>query len=344
MGVVNHQVNDVNENSFRLLAAQAIGMRLEAMQANLKGVRGGKAIEPIHHMRVASRRLRTALSLFESVLTDQQAKPWRKAIRRVTAKLGSARDLDVQIHFITTILEKTTEKRSRPGLKRLLLRLQQKRQHQQDHVNRTVDRLERSAALREMSLFVREMTVRGRLEQIDAGGPHAREVARSAIRRRLSELLTYDSFVKQEDRVAELHQMRIRAKRLRYTMEMFDALYDGKLDRFIKLVKKLQTLLGDIHDCDVWIDQLPRFLERERQRGVDYFGNGRGYRHLCAGIDELAANRNQQRQKLYAQFVEMWQSLGKENTWDDLFEVVGADAQMVARDDLQQLPPTQKTG
>lgn len=47
----------------------------------------------------------------------------------------------------------------------------------------------------------------------------------------------------------ELHQFRLAAKRFRYTLEIFRPVYGEGLKRRIELVRRIQTLLGDLQDC-----------------------------------------------------------------------------------------------
>jgi hypothetical protein len=50
--------------------------------------------------------------------------------------------------------------------------------------------------------------------------------------------------------VTELHDMRIAAKRLRYLLELSEPLFGADTKKAAKVVKSLQDLLGEIHDCD----------------------------------------------------------------------------------------------
>ena len=62
--------------------------------------------------------------------------------------------------------------------------------------------------------------------------------------------------------VEALHDMRIAAKRLRYVLEVTGAcLRPVRDDARCKLVKELQDLLGEIHDCDVQLPRSPRSCE-----------------------------------------------------------------------------------
>ena len=53
-----------------------------------------------------------------------------------------------------------------------------------------------------------------------------------------------------------LHDLRIDAKRLRYALELFSPCWEGKLNAYANEVAGLQTALGELHDCDVWIESL----------------------------------------------------------------------------------------
>ena len=79
------------------------------------------------------------------------------------------------------------------------------------------------------------------------------ELSRRVIRKQLQEVDTFSKFVNKPHRSAKLHQMRLALKQLRYAMEVFDLLYDGRLKKFIDHCAQLQTHLGDMHDCDLWL-------------------------------------------------------------------------------------------
>ena len=80
-------------------------------------------------------------------------------------------------------------------------------------------------------------------------------------------MLAYEPFIARPERRKELHRMRIAAKHFRYTMEAFAPAYGGRLDPWIRAAQRIQTELGEIHDCDVWIHEtLPKFLADERAR------------------------------------------------------------------------------
>src|SRR5262249_35551154 len=85
-----------------------------------------------------------------------------------------------------------------------------------------------------------------------------------------------------------------------------------------------QTRLGDIHDCDMWIDTLPRFLEEEQARTLAYFGSTAPFEPLRAGIFGLYHNRQQQRAQNYQEFVTFWEQLQAQDVWGRLRQTLAA--------------------
>jgi hypothetical protein len=79
------------------------------------------------------------------------------------------------------------------------------------------------------------------------------ENARRIVRARLTELYIWAQYTRDARRVREQHQMRIAAKRLRYTLELFRDFLPEGTGECIKALKGLQDDLGLLHDCDVLI-------------------------------------------------------------------------------------------
>ncbi|MBD0327636.1 MAG: CHAD domain-containing protein, partial [Pyrinomonadaceae bacterium] len=87
-----------------------------------------------------------------------------------------------------------------------------------------------------------------------------REVGREIILARLAELRELSRSLYQPFNVEALHEMRIAAKRLRYAMELFAACCGEALNEHAAEVAELQTSLGELHDCDVWLEGFGRML------------------------------------------------------------------------------------
>ncbi len=312
-------------NSYCLFGAEALRQRLPALNAQLAGVRSAADIEAVHQMRVATRRLRAAFTLFAECLPNKRGEDWQREIKRITQALGAARDTDVQFEWLRKFLAKSTEPTWRPGLNRLLLRLYQQRQRLQIKVVDALDRLEASHTLDDLGTLLREQVVQARLNNVD---PHATEVylrAAEAIRLQLEHFLAYDVYVYQPEHSTELHAMRIAAKHLRYTLEIFAELYNDTLKQPLKVVKEMQELLGDLHDSDVWIDFAPQFMLEERARTTDYFGVDTYADRFVPGLTALQADRQRYRQKCYEDFVKAWERALADDVWNKLREHITVD-------------------
>jgi len=331
-------MSDPPDPSLRLLAASALGERLAAMRQHIPGVREAEDIEAVHQMRVYSRRLRAALKVFQPTLPDKKAKRWRKEIRKVTKALGDARDLDVQIEFLDGVLADLDDRKLRPGIQRLRLRLSQRREQVQGRVNRAMDRFEQSEVCQQMSRDLHQMTVDAQLASADMRSLAVLTAARDRISVQLEDMLAYAPYIDQPELADELHQMRIAAKRLRYTMEVFAPVYDGELDAAIKQVKKVQSLLGDLHDCDVWLEFLPQFTEQERARTQEYFGHLRGFKRLTHGLDYLAQNRAAERNRLHRKFRQTYNEFTEQGAWDGIRETVRSAVARTANEQVDRNP------
>ena len=77
------------------------------------------------------------------------------------------------------------------------------------------------------------------------------ENVRRIIRARLTEMYIWAQYMRDERRAGEQHQLRIAAKRLRYTLELFREFLPEQTNDAIKDLKGLQDALGLLHDCDV---------------------------------------------------------------------------------------------
>ncbi len=305
-------------DNYCLFGLEALHERLPAITAELDGVRRADDIECVHRMRVASRRARNALALFGECLPPKHYDDWRKDLRRVTRTLGAARDLDVQIAWVEDFLAHITEEHWRPGITRLQLRLHQQRARQQELIVKIANRLEEKRHIDDMTSRLHDMIVQARVYEIEALPADLTSRAYEAILLQLEEFLAFEPFVAHPERANELHQMRIAAKHLRYTLEVFAPRYGSAVKRILKVVKEIQGLLGDLHDCDVWLIFLPQFLQEERARTLDYLGAEQPIEELVSGIEALEADRARQRQERYEVFASFWKLTKKYDIWNDL--------------------------
>jgi CHAD domain-containing protein len=215
--------------------------QLATFAASEAGMRRGEAAA-LHAGRVALRRLRTLLGEFEGVLAEPEGEELRAGVRRLAQRLGPARDLDVW-------LEGRPRGANEPSASVLAVFER--------------ERARRAIAVRRSLDSRRWARVRARLRSALApraaarsGGPLATRpfaaVLAKRLRRRLRRVRNRARRVRARARSAELHELRIACKKLRYLLECCRALVPRTpLERALARLKALQRELGTIQDTRV---------------------------------------------------------------------------------------------
>ncbi len=288
---------------YREYGAEHLLGSLDSLTSEIKGVKGEDDIEFVHRMRVASRRLRSALVLFGECFDAEDVRNWNRAIRSVTRDLGEARDLDVQIAFLKGFID---SHENLPSLTELHTELAKRRAEAQPRIISGLEKLEKKGTLEEMRRTYEEVHNAPR-----CAVPYGTlEQAFHHISARLDDLLSLEDCVHQPDAKEQQHRMRIAAKRLRYTMEAFEKLYGGALQDRIAIVKDLQDRLGELHDCDVWIDMM-------QEKGT-----------VDPGLNALLHDRMDVRIAGYGEFVKTWEALIEDDFFTDLLNSIVPDANL----------------
>ena len=111
--------------SFRDAAASAVAVRSEEVFAFEEGVLDTSDIERVHDMRVASRRLRAVLEIFEPCFPHGDFKTVLRDVKALADALGERRDPDVHIDAMLA-LEAELQAVNRPGIEALVERQRQR--------------------------------------------------------------------------------------------------------------------------------------------------------------------------------------------------------------------------
>src|SRR5207247_410155 len=98
---------------------------------------------------------------------------------------------------------------------------------------------------------------------LDAGGP-LEDNLRRIVAVRLDELCSFGPAVRDPGDTEALHDMRIAAKRLRYVLEMGEPVLGEPARRGAKEARRIQDLLGEVHDCDEGVPRVLAHIERLR--------------------------------------------------------------------------------
>jgi CHAD domain-containing protein len=98
------EIQDLAEaQSFRQAAAMAVEVRAEEVFEHAEGVLDTTEIERVHDMRVATRRLRAVMEIFETAFPKKQHRAVLKDVKALADALGERRDRDVAIDAMSKI-------------------------------------------------------------------------------------------------------------------------------------------------------------------------------------------------------------------------------------------------
>lgn len=308
------------DESYLRLAARYLRKQIKQLTGQIEGIRKAEDVEYVHRARVASRRLREGLDFFASCFPADSIKAWRKEVRRVGRELGDARDLDVQMEHLREVLGQLNDPAYVPGIARLLVRLERNREKLQPRVLEATGHLLASRALHQMLSATKRLLAGGK-EIEESPSPALLEHAQTQILARLADLRSHESCLAEPESVERHHQMRIAAKKLRYTMEICRPFYAGRLDPTIAAVKQAQTLLGEIHDCDVWIEQLDAFEAKQSKRMLRLYRHSGPLVRLQVGLQYLRGDRQLHRAQQFQTLVDYWNQLLRDQTWEELERV-----------------------
>jgi CHAD domain-containing protein len=243
--------------------------RLEEMCAWRAAALDWSDPEGVHDMRVASRRLRSAVRDFSPYLRKRQFRRAKDGLKRLAAALGLVRDEDVAL----MALEKL-EAEAPPGVAAGVGQFVAQRVRRRDRARARLERAMTEEALRELSEDFEDALaggVKSQRKPLEGGASVVsfRRAGSEIIRAGLAEFRELSPSLYSPLKPEPLHRLRIAAKRLRYAAELFAACWDeDALAPFAREIARIQGSLGELHDCDVWIDELGGHLGRT-ERGED---------------------------------------------------------------------------
>jgi inorganic triphosphatase YgiF len=248
---------------------------LRHLVANQAAALEGVDPEGVHQMRVAARRMRSALAFFAPVVPERQRTALRDPLRWLAEELGPARDLDV---FTLELLGPLAAARpDDTGLARLLETAQARRADAQARAREALRSpryprlvLELGAWLarrswREQPLSETSAALFGAARPFTADRLERRHRKARRLGRRLAQATP-----------EERHRLRIRLKKLRYAAEFSAPLHPGRrAERYARRLARLQDTLGHLNDvvlAEARLAELVRSAPREAAEAAELRG------------------------------------------------------------------------
>jgi CHAD domain-containing protein len=256
-------------------------------------------IEGVHQMRVAARRLRSALRDFLPLMKRRPLRRVRKKLKEIADALGAVRDQDVAILALENLqsaaaIDQINEE-IKEGIEKLLEERRRLREREQMNLIQVLD----SGGLAKLqanftAALDKAVRKRKRMRVISFN-----EAGREAVAASLRELCDLGASVYKPFNVEKLHEMRIAAKRLRYAVELFTACWGERVAPFAARIAEMQSFLGEVHDCDVWLENLS---VRLRGRRNDAAATTSEYKADVWLLSEFIKNRT----KNYRAALKLW--------------------------------------
>lgn len=295
-------------DAFRLIALSC----LRHLTLNEAALAAGDT-EGVHQMRVATRRLRAAISLFRRLFAEQESEPVKAGLRWLTEQLGPVREYDVLIG--ESLQSSAVSASNEAAFAKLTGALRKRRSQKLAHAQ--------SAIASERYRELVSDTTRWVL-----GGPWTTNPDRRLRRRRRQRLLPRakkelrrrtNRAQKRLRTLAELrpeqrHELRIEIKKLHYGVQFFAGLFpahERRRQKFLRRLQRLQDRLGELNDARVHQALAQELVDApaandEGLDGEEAFALGLLQSHESAQIGRLVLGAKRDGRKL-AHLPAFWQ-------------------------------------
>ena len=243
-------------------ARRLLSLHYKTILANIDGAIDGGDSEPLHRIRVATRRMRVLLQLFKKHLPGESPRFIDDALRELGGELGPARDLDVWIDFLRTNAARRPLASSR--LWQPFLHYQLRRRYLQDA---TVRRSLRGAHFGGLRHHVARL-LRAELPRLLETASRERGALGSLAAKKFSRALRRvrrQAHLRHSTSSAKLHKLRGTLRQARYVGEFFAPLLGPGEQRVTRRLHDAEQVLARIHDIDVALEEfLPEGLPAPR--------------------------------------------------------------------------------
>lgn len=278
--------------------------------------------EALHQMRVGMRRLRTAITGFErAIALPNVARPDK--IGKIARKLGKLRDLDVLLDTLENQYLPTLPTSEQKALKKVLATLHKHRQHSLEIVQKTLYDKPYQTLKQSLQNWLEEPKYSA-FDQLAI-----MDILPNLLLPLVSQLLLHPAWlvgVKIENGEIEinldmnpeivmailsnpdedLHDLRKETKRVRYQMELFTEFYDSNYQDYLKDIKAIQGILGQIQDSFVLAEFLRNILKSD----------------LTVELPTLCQNMSLSRYELWQEWQKLQQRYLNPETRKDLYQVI----------------------
>jgi CHAD domain-containing protein len=201
----------------------------------------------VHKMRVATRRLRSALATYRPMLVTERTEPLRDELRWLGRELGSPRDAEVlQAQLEAAVRPLSREVRTGAVIQLLEVELSSRRREAHTRLLGSLDGPRYSDLLDALDSMVddlpfNEVACRPAVSEVD-------RLVRRTVRRVHTMAVRAEASAEGAERDRALHEVRKAVKRSRYAAESAAPALGKRAVKLARRMKRVQDLLGEVQD------------------------------------------------------------------------------------------------
>lgn len=269
----------IQENKIREFAADTAGYFVSGVFRNLEGTLAGET-EALHDMRVATRRLRETLNLFQPFYSQARFKKTSARIKEITRLLGLPREMDVNLERLRAfgpagglVVQTSYE--------HLLAFFMQRQSNLKKKMLKTFNKLNLHAMESDWRSFAESaVPERSRIHilfeehQAAEFENYMRQIP-GLLLEKAKPVLSFEATEQALGNDELLHELRLATKKLRYAFEILKPLFDARAgEPPIEQCRHLQDVLGNLHDQVALISHLREHQTRLSQNNLLLLGHG----------------------------------------------------------------------
>jgi CHAD domain-containing protein len=205
----------------------------------------GEDADAVHDMRVASRRLRAAMTMFEPLYPQKRFARCYRVARDAGRALGALRDIDVLSARLSALAGSPSSPEELAALEEIQAGVLEGRAALVRKLRTTLDSLDLPRAAKSARALFAYAAVEVRCT------PALAALARETFDPRVTTLFGFLMPASSPENGQAQHAARVAAKKLRYAAETLACCLNDSFPALQKWTKNLQDALGDLHDQDV---------------------------------------------------------------------------------------------
>ena len=297
-------------------AASAILLNLVGtMSQNVEGLLNDTDVEFLHDFRVASRRIRSAVSQIKEVFPEKDVLRLKSDFSSIGTLTNKLRDLDVLL-MSRGDYEDAVPEELRPGLASFFQELEMRRAVEFAKLAGALSSPNYAKILKRWTDYLNDSS---KLPKLANSAIPVEKLAGRFILKRLKRVLKSADRLDEHSPDSEMHSLRIECKKLRYLLEFFGPLFEDKsVVKVVGRLKRLQDFLGALNDLVVQQRFLSESLSSLPMKGSRSI-------MAAAALGALIAKLCESRRKLRGSFSKVFDKFLDSAEYEELESVFKLD-------------------